>query len=43
MTTIGYGDISPVSTYEKFYVIFVSLIASGICAYAVVIKINFKL
>jgi hypothetical protein len=36
MTTIGYGDISPVSIYEKLFVIFISFIASGIFAYAIV-------
>jgi hypothetical protein len=35
MTTIGYGDISPVSIYEKLFVIFISFIASGIFAYAI--------
>jgi hypothetical protein len=38
MTTIGYGDISPITSYEKVYVILVSFIASGIFAYAVVNK-----
>ncbi len=36
MTTIGYGDITPATVYQKVYVIFVSFIASGIFAYAIV-------
>lgn len=34
MTTIGYGDISPVAPAERIYVIFNSLIAGGIFAYS---------
>lgn len=42
MITIGYGDITPTTIYEKIFVIFVSFIASGIFAYAIVniIRIN---
>lgn len=36
MTTIGYGDITPKNTYERIFVILVSISASGIFAYALV-------
>lgn len=42
MTTIGYGDISPVSIYEKGFVIIMSFVASGIFAYAIVKKNHFN-
>jgi hypothetical protein len=43
MTTVGYGDISPVTIYERIFVIFISFIASGIFAYAIVKKKNLKI
>jgi len=35
MATIGYGDINPISTNEKIYMIFVSVIACGVFGYSV--------
>lgn len=35
MVTIGYGDIYPVTTIEKIFVIVVTLISCGVFAYAV--------
>ena len=35
MITIGFGDITPISKVEKIYIIFISILASGIFAYAV--------
>ena len=35
MITIGYGDITPANNFEKIYIIFISLLASGVFAYAV--------
>ena len=35
MSTLGYGDIYPITTFEKIYVIFVTLISSGVFAYTV--------
>ena len=34
-TTVGYGDISPVTVYEKIYVMFFTLISSVQFAYTV--------
>lgn len=33
MSTLGFGDIYPVSTFERIYVIFVTFIACGVFAY----------
>ena len=33
MSTIGYGDISPVSPFEKVYIIITTIFSSGIFAY----------
>jgi hypothetical protein len=38
MITIGYGDISPINTTERIFVMVVSLVACGVFAYAVVKK-----
>jgi hypothetical protein len=38
MITIGYGDISPVNSTERIFVMVISLIACGVFAYAVVLK-----
>ena len=35
MITLGYGDLYPVTTLEKIYVIIVTLISCGVFAYAV--------
>lgn len=35
MSTIGYGDISPVTAAEKIFCILITLIACGIFAFAV--------
>ncbi|KRX04888.1 Cyclic nucleotide-binding protein [Pseudocohnilembus persalinus] len=35
MSTIGYGDVSPVTVYEKIYGIVISLIACGIFGFAI--------
>ena len=35
MTTVGYGDIIPVSRNEIIYVIFMTLVSSGVFAYSV--------
>jgi hypothetical protein len=35
MITIGYGDISPINTTERIFVMVVSLVACGVFAYAV--------
>lgn len=35
MSTIGYGDISPVSVLEKIYGIVISFLACGVFAFAV--------
>lgn len=35
MITVGFGDIVPINTYEKIYVIFMTLVSCGVFAYAV--------
>lgn len=35
MSTIGYGDISPVTVTEKIFGILVTLVACGVFAFAV--------
>ena len=35
MITLGYGDIVPVTIFEKIYVIFVTFISCGVFAYSV--------
>jgi len=35
MITLGYGDITPITSVEKIFVIFVTLISCGIFAYAI--------
>jgi hypothetical protein len=35
MITVGYGDISPISAYEKLYVILMTLVTCGVFAYTV--------
>lgn len=35
MITLGYGDIVPVTTLEKMYVISVTFISCGVFAYSV--------
>lgn len=33
MVTVGYGDVTPISFFEKVYAIFMALISCGIFAY----------
>lgn len=35
MITVGYGDVTPISSYEKFYAIFMALASCGIFGYSV--------
>jgi hypothetical protein len=35
MITVGYGDITPVSTWEKMFIIFMTLLGSLVFAYTV--------
>lgn len=35
MITVGYGDISPISTNEKVYVIFFTILSCGVFGYCV--------
>ena len=35
MVTVGYGDITPVNIYERYFAILTMLIACGIFAYSV--------
>ena len=35
MITVGYGDVTPVSLYEKIYVIIMTFVSSGIFAYTI--------
>lgn len=35
MITVGYGDITPVSTNERIYVIFQTIISCGVFGYSV--------
>ena len=35
MVTVGYGDITPKSSDEKIYVIFMTILSCGVFAYAV--------
>jgi hypothetical protein len=35
MVTVGYGDIKPVATSEKLFVIFMALLGSLVFAYTV--------
>jgi hypothetical protein len=35
MTTVGYGDVAPITTNEKIFAIFSMLIACGVFAYVV--------
>lgn len=35
MSTIGYGDISPVTNYEKIYGIITTLVSCGVFAFCV--------
>ncbi len=35
MITVGYGDIVPKSSYEKIYVIVITVISCGVFAYTV--------
>ena len=35
MVTVGYGDITPKSSIEKTYVIFMTILSCGVFAYAV--------
>ncbi|EAS03000.2 cation channel family protein (macronuclear) [Tetrahymena thermophila SB210] len=34
MITIGYGDVTPITIYERIYVIFVTLMSCGVFAYS---------
>lgn len=35
MVTVGFGDIAPTNILEKIYVIFMTIVACGVFAYAV--------
>lgn len=35
MITVGYGDITPISSIEKLYVMVITIIGSGIFAYSI--------
>lgn len=35
MITVGYGDILPITSAEKLYVIFITLIGAGVFAYSI--------
>lgn len=35
MMTVGYGDVTPVNNQERIYVIFMTLLSSGIFGYVV--------
>ena len=35
MTTVGYGDVSPITMYEKFFAMISMLVACGVFAYVV--------
>lgn len=35
MQTIGYGDITPVTIYEKIYVALITFLSCGVFAYSV--------
>ena len=35
MITVGYGDITPNNSYERCYVMVVTLVSCGVFAYAV--------
>ena len=36
MITVGYGDITPINTQERLFVMIITLIACGVFAYALV-------
>ncbi len=35
MITVGYGDITPQNSYERIYVMVITIISCGVFAYAV--------
>lgn len=35
MMTVGYGDVTPVNNQERIYVIFMTLLSSGMFGYVV--------
>jgi hypothetical protein len=35
MITVGYGDIKPIAVSEKIYVMFITIVGSGVFAYTV--------
>lgn len=35
MITVGYGDITPISTHERIYVILMTLLTGGIFGFCV--------
>lgn len=35
MITVGYGDITPITIFEKIYVVLVTLVGCGLFAYSV--------
>jgi hypothetical protein len=35
MITVGYGDITPMTTYEKLFTIFMELLATGVFGYTI--------
>ena len=35
MVTVGYGDITPITNFEKIFIIFITILTCGVFAYSV--------